>query len=331
MRGLNRTALLFSLVLALAIAAPLLLPAYQVQLALMWVMIVFALTWDLCGGQMGYNSFGNIVFFGIGAYACAVVQRDGGLGYYSGLFCGMATGGCLAVMAAAILGAGLLALRGQYFAIATLGLGVAAGEAAAGWEFIGAGSGMPTPIYPGQIQSRQIFFYIIFAVIAIVCLFGLRWLYRSRFRLAINAIRDDEDKAEAMGMRTTLHKTIAWMISAAFLGLIGGAMGNLIGYIEAREVAFAGTTYGVWMVLMAILGGRGTLWGPVVGAIIFHMAQEFFWTYLLGWQRVALGLLIILIVIFFPTGILGWIRERFPAVFGEVPEERFDFRSRAAK
>lgn len=317
-----RTFVLLAAIVALAIAAPFLAPAYKVQLAFMWVMIVFALTWDLVGGQMGYNSFGNIVFFGIGAYACAVVQRDSGLGYFPGLFAGMLAGGLLAVIVAAVLGSGLLALRGQYFAIATLGLGIAAGETASAWDFIGAGSGMVPPVYPGQIENRQTFYYFVCAGLGIFCFFTLRRLYRGRFHLAINAIRDDEDKAEAMGLRTTLFKTVAWSISAAFLGLTGGVVGNLIGFIDPRDVAFAGTTYGVWMVLMAILGGKGTLWGPVIGAIIFHITQEFFWTYFLGWQRVALGLLIVLIVVFFPVGIMGWIRQRFPSAFGEVVEEK---------
>ncbi len=316
-----RTVLIFGGVLAFALAAPILLPNFLVQLAFMWVMIVLALTWDLAGGQMGYNSFGNIVFFGIGCYACAVVQRDSGLSYYPGLFCGMLAGSALAVIAAAILGSGLLAMRGQYFAIATLGLGIAAGETAATWDYIGAGSGMATPIFPGAIEDRRTFFYTVCAALGIFCLFSLRRLYQGRFRLAINAIRDDEDKAEAMGLRTTLYKTIAWAIAAAFLGLAGGIVGNLIGFIDAREVAFAGSTYGVWMVLMSILGGKGTLWGPVAGAIVFHITQELFWTYLLGWQRVALGLLILLIVVFLPEGIMGWLRHRFPAAFGEVVEE----------
>src|SRR2546428_9390514 len=150
---------------------------------------------------------------------------------------------------------------------------------------------------------------------------SLRCLYASRFGLVLNAIRDDEDKAEAMGLRTTRYKTAAWCISAFFLGLTGGAVGNLLGFIDPREVAFAGSTFGVWMVLMAILGGKGTLWGPVIGAVVFHVTKELFWTYLLGWQRVALGLLIVVIVVFFPAGILGWARERWPERFGHAVEE----------
>jgi branched-chain amino acid transport system permease protein len=98
--------------------------------------------------------------------------------------------------------------------------------------------------------------------------------------------------------------------------MAGGLVGNLNGFIDPRDVAFAGATYGVFMVLMAILGGKGTLWGPVIGATIFHITQEVFWTYLLGWQRVALGLLIVVIVVFFPQGILGWAKARYPERFG---------------
>ena len=123
-----------------------------------------------------------------------------------------------------------------------------------------------------------------------------------------------------MGLRTGTFKSFAWCVSAIFLGLCGGALGNLLGFVDPRDVAFAGPTFGVWMVLMAILGGKGTLWGPVLGAVVFHITQEIFWTHLLGWQRVALGLLIVVIVVFFPLGILGWARERWPHRFGHRVE-----------
>jgi branched-chain amino acid transport system permease protein len=230
-------------------------------------------------------------------------------------------GAALAVALATLLGSAILGLRGHYFAIGTLGLGVAAGEFASGWDYIGAGSGMVTPLYPGAAGGRESFFYYLMFALAALTFPVLRWLYSGRFGLTINAIRDDEDKAEALGIRTTRYKTTAWYISAFFLGLTGGAVGNMIGFIDPRDVAFAGATYGVWMVLMAILGGKGTLWGPVIGAAIFHVTQEFFWTYFLGWQRVALGLLIVLTVLFFPLGILGWARERWPELFGHHVEE----------
>lgn len=313
----------YLLILILGLMLPILFPAYKTQLAFLWVMVVFALSWDVMGGQMGYNSFGNILFFGIGVYTCAVLQRDSGLDYYPALLLGMGLGGIFAMFAALLVGAALLGLRGHYFAIGTLGLGVAAGELAGGWNYVGAGSGMTTPMFPGELSQRDFIFYYLFFFWACLTFGLLKVLYRGRFGLAINAIRDNEDKAEAMGLHTTAYKITAWVISAFFLGVIGGGVANLIGFIDAKDVAFAGSTYGVWMILMAITGGKGTLWGPVVGAIVFHITQELFWTYLLGWQRVALGLLIILIVVFFPQGILGWLRQRNP--------ERFAGRSRDAE
>jgi len=315
----------------LALVAPLLAPAYQTEMAVLWVMVLLALTWDIMGGQMGYNSFGNIVFFGIGMYATAVVERNLYFGvneytdiagstaaqlsvgqYLTGLGLGLVVGAVLCVAVAVLIGYGILGLRGHYFAICTLGLGMGAGEIANGWDYIGAGSGLVTPVLPDGLGGRGTFFYYYFLILACACFVTLRSLYSARFGLAINAIRDDEEKAEAMGLRTTRYKTVAWSVSAVFLGLAGGAYGDLIGFIDPLETAFAGATLGVWMVLMAILGGKGTLWGPVIGAFIVHITQELFWTYLLGWQRVAMGLLIIFIVVFFPQGILGWARERWP-------------------
>jgi branched-chain amino acid transport system permease protein len=308
-------------VAVLALAAPLLLPEWVTQFAFLWLMVLFALTWDLLGGQMGYNSFGNVLFFGLGCYATAVVQRDSGLPYFASLAVGMGLSGVVALAAAGVLGPLILGMRGQYFAIATLGVGFAAADLFAGWEYVGAGSGIvPTP-YPGSIDERNRFFcYLLFALAA-ATFFTLRWLYRTRFGAVLNAIRDDEDKAEALGVRTARHKVVAWMVAALFLGLAGGPVAGLIGFVDPRELAFAGTTFGVWMVLMAMLGGKGSLWGPVVGAAVFHVTQELFWTYLLGWQRVAMGLLIVLIVVFFPQGILGWLRLRRPQWFGETVDE----------
>ncbi|MFL5437502.1 MAG: branched-chain amino acid ABC transporter permease [Myxococcales bacterium] len=307
--------------LGLFLAFPAVLPAWQTQMSYLVIMVVFSLTWDLLGGQMGYNSFGNVFFFGLGMYACAVVQRDVHLAYPVTLVLGIAAGAIVAVAAAAVLGSGILALRGHYFAIGTLGLGILAGELAAGWDYVGGGGGLVPPQYPGALGGRETFFYYFCFALAAATFFTLRWLYGGRFGLAINAIRDDEDKAEAMGLRTTRYKTAAWCVSAFFLGIGGAIVGNISGFIDPRETAFAGSTYGVWMVLMAILGGKGTLWGPVLGAVIFHVTKELFWTYLLDWQQVALGFLIVVIVVFFPVGILGWARERWPAKFGHRVEE----------
>ena len=328
---------------ALALAgliAPFAFPTFVAQLAFIWVFVLFAQTWDAQGGQMGYNSFGNILYFGVGMYVCVVAligfshnvaefTAPGGEKaftftteqYSIGLALGIVAGGVAAVMVAALLGSGILGLRGHYFAIGTLGIGIAAGELAGAWDYIGAGSGIAAPVFPDAMGDRSTFFYFIFFAIAVAAFFTYRWLYRGRFGLAVNAIRDDEDKAEAMGLPTTRYKTMSWMVSAFFLGLAGGPVGLLIGFIDPRDTAFAGITFGVWMVLMAILGGKGTIWGPVIGAIVFLVFKELFWVFLLGWQQVALGVLIVVIVVFFPQGIMGWIREQWPERFGEVVDD----------
>ena len=321
--------------LVIGLAGPWLFPAYLNQFSKLWLFIVLALTWDLLGGQTGYNSFGNVVFFGVGMYVSVVVQvglfysvgaytaaKGGGMDFifseamfYQGLALGLPLAGVAAAILALVFGMVILGMRGQYFAICTLGLAIAAGELAAGWEWLGAGSGMVTPTPPRSIETTPLFYYISF-ILAAACFGFLNWLYSTRFGLAINAIRDDEDKAEAMGLHTTRNKVVAWVIAAFFLGIAGAVYGNLSTFIDPIEVAFDGANIGVWMILMAILGGKGRLWGPVIGTVVFYIMKELFWTYLLGWQRVALGLLIVIIVVFFPQGILGWITERWPGLPG---------------
>jgi branched-chain amino acid transport system permease protein len=163
---------------------------------------------------------------------------------------------------------------------------------------------------------QKLFFYVLLFVLAFMLLLFLRWLYSTRFGLAINAIRDDEEKAEAMGLHTRAYKRLALVIAAFFLGISGAVFGNMTGFIEPRDIAFPTTTFNIFMVLMVLLGGKGTLWGPVVGATVFHVIKEVTWTYFLGWQFVTLGVLIVVIVVYFQQGIVGWLIERYPERFG---------------
>ncbi len=324
----------------LGIAAPFLFPNYTFQLAVLWMMILFALTWDIMGGQMGYNSLGNIFFFGAGMYICAVLQiglyydvaaytaHFGAVKidftpeqYFTGLAVGLVAAALGCVVLAVILGRIVFGLRGPYFAIGTLGVALSAGELVGTWDYVGGGGGITLPVYPGEPDERALLFYMMSFILAIVTFAFLRWLYSSRFGIAINAIRDDEEKAEGMGIHTLRYKTIAWSVSAFFLGISGGIFGNMIGFIEPLEVAFPTITFGIFMVVMALLGGKGTLWGPVLGATLFHVIKETTWTYMLGWQWVALGALIIVNIVFFQQGILGWAQEKWPERFGITVDE----------
>lgn len=163
-------------VLAIGLIAPLVLPAYQSQLTELLLFIVFALAWDLVGGQMGYNSFGNVLFVGIGMYASAIVQvglfydvglyneaKGGGTQFVfdtaqflTGLGVGLVAAAFAAALIAWLLGSLVLGIRGHYFAICTLGLGIAAGQLAAGIPWIGAGSGMLTPNPCGRPRRRRL-------------------------------------------------------------------------------------------------------------------------------------------------------------------------------
>ncbi|MGD1877109.1 MAG: branched-chain amino acid ABC transporter permease [Kiloniellaceae bacterium] len=341
---LNRDATpwyVYAAVIGFGVAAPFLFPAYATQIALLWLMILFALTWDICGGQMGYNSLGNIFFFGAGMYISAVVQiglftnvraytsarggeqlvLDHG-DYFFSLVIGTGAAAVGCVIFAVVLGRIVFGLRGPYFAIGTLGLALAARELAGTWEWIGGGSGIAMPVYPGQPDQKSLVFYILFLVLAALTFLFLRWLYSTRFGLAANAIRDDEEKAEAMGIHTMRHKLVAWSVAAFFLGMSGALFGNLTGFVDPQEVAIQAATFGIFMVVMALLGGKGTLWGPVIGATLFHIVKEVTWTYLLGWQWVALGLLIVVNVVFFQEGIMGWLQRKWPERFGISVDER---------
>ncbi|MEZ5873618.1 MAG: ATP-binding cassette domain-containing protein [Hyphomicrobiales bacterium] len=159
---------------------------------------------------------------------------------------------------------------------------------------------MLTPNPPVEFADLGRLLYYLALGLAILCALTFAWLLSTRFGLALNAIRDDEDKADAMGFAPTLPRSPPGWRRRASLARLVRSTGNLVRFIDPIQTAFAGATIGVWMIVMALLGGRGTLLGPIIGAIVFQVTKELFWTYLLGWQRVALGLLIVLVAVFFP-------------------------------
>lgn len=328
--------------LALIIAAPFLFPAFKTQLATLWLMIILALTWDMTGGQMGYNSLGNILFYGTGMYVAAVVAiamvynvgeytdaSGGGIykftnfQYFSGFTLGTIAAGLFCAGMAYLFGMLLFSFRGPYFAIGTLGVAIAAGELVSNWEWVGGGQGISLPVYPSaDPEANKFFFYYLYAAIGVVLFIFLRWLYTTRFAAAINAIRDDEEKAEAMGIHTLHYKLVTWAIAAFFVGLTGAVSGFQYIHFEPLETAYQTINLGIFMVVCVLLGGKGTLWGPVIGAILFHVVKEVTWNYLLGWQWVALGALIVITVVYFQDGLMGWIKRIKPEWFGEKVESK---------
>ncbi len=334
-------AIFYSLLLALIFIAPFVFPAYGTQLATLWLMIIVALTWDMTGGQMGYNSLGNIFFYGTGMYVAAVISialvydvseytsaAGGGIydfterQYFTGLFLGVIGAGIFCSITAVLLGYVTFGLRGPYFAIGTLGVAIAAGELVSNWNWVGGGQGIVLPIYPGDLDIGKIFFYFSFAAIGICVFLFVKWLYGTRFGSAINAIRDDEEKADAMGIHTLRYKLITWAIAAFFVGMAGGLSAFQLIAFEPLETAYQTINLGIFMVVAVLLGGKGTLWGPVIGAILFQLFKEVTWIYFLGWQWVGLGALIIVTVVYFRDGVMGWLVQKRPDWFGTRMDEK---------
>jgi len=325
--------LLHILLLIGIIAAPFVFPNYQTQLATLWLFIIVSLTWDMTGGQMGYNSLGNIFFYGTGMYVAAVITigiaynvgeytdaSGGGIfkftdtQYFMGFALGLIGAGLFCALCAYIIGYLTFGLRGPYFAIGTLGVAIAAGELVSNWEWVGGGQGISMPNYPGE--QERLFIYFAFAAVGVILYIFLKWLYATRFTAAINAIRDDEEKAEAMGIHTMRYKLAAWAMSAFFVGLAGAISAFQLLHFEPLETAYQTINLGIFMVVCVLLGGKGTLWGPIIGAILFHVFKEVTWNYFLGWQWVALGALIVVTVVFFQDGLMGWLATKKPEWFG---------------
>ena len=337
--SMNKTIFYVALV-AFIIAAPFLFPAYGVQLATLWLMIIVAMTWDMTGGQMGYNSLGNIFFYGTGMYVAAIIaialvydvgEYTAAFGggrydftnteYFLGFFLGVFGAGVFCAITAFIIGYVTFGLRGPYFAIGTLGVAIAAGELVSNWDWVGGGQGITLPVYPGDLDAGKIFIYFSFAITGVILFLFLKWLYQTRFGAAVNAIRDDEEKAEAMGIHTMRYKLMTWAMSAFFVGVVGGISAFQLISFEPLESAYQTINLGIFMVVCVLLGGKGTLWGPIIGAIMFQVFKEVTWTYFLGWQWVALGALIVVTVVYFQDGLMGWLRTNRPEWFGQTIDD----------
>ena len=327
--------ILYAAILAITVVAPFVFPTFGTQLATLWLMIIVALTWDMTGGQMGYNSLGNIFFYGTGMYVAAAVAigmvydvgaytdaSGGGIykftdqQYFLGILLGTIGAGLFCSVCAVVIGYLTFGLRGPYFAIGTLGVAIAAGELVSNWGWIGGGQGIALPVYPGDLDEGKVFFYFLFALTGVLAFLFCRWLYQTRFGAAINAIRDDEEKADAMGIHTLRYKLVTWSMAAFFVGVAGGISAFQLIHFEPLETAYQTINLGIFMVVCVLLGGKGTLWGPVIGAILFHVFKEVTWNYFLGWQWVALGALIIVTVVYFKDGVMGYLLHTKPEWFG---------------
>jgi branched-chain amino acid transport system permease protein len=261
------------------------------------MFVVMASGWNIIGGLTGYASFGNIAFFGLGAYTVGVLVAN--LRWPFAL--ALVVAPIVAAVFALIIGLPLLRLRGHYFAVATLGVGVAVGEVVNNVEPLGAASGITLPI----VRSDLIFFYLMVGA-AVLAVLATWIILRTRFGYGLLAIRENEEAASVIGVNTTLYKVAAFCIAAALTGLAGGIFAQWTSYINQENV-FA-LSDNVQMILMAVLGGAGTVLGPVAGAISLELIIQ---TLAGGgsgsiYSQIGLGLLLVVCVIFIPRGVIDF-------------------------
>lgn len=288
------------LVLVILGIAPAAVSPFVLQFLInLFMLATLAESWNIIGGFTGYASFGNVAFFGIGAYTTGLLLTRVGAPYAIAL----AAGGILAMLFAAVVGFPILRLRGHYFAIATLGVAEAMREVVYNVEFTGAGTGLVMPI----LRSPLPFFYSMLSILTAVTLLNW-WLSKSRFGYGLIAIREDEDAAAVMGINTPLYKMIAFALSGLFAGLAGGVYAYWITFIDPDAVFKVIIT--VQMIIMAVFGGAGTVLGPLLGALVMASVSEWLSTHLVTLAELFYGLIVILVVIFMPKGLSDLIRQR---------------------
>lgn len=269
-------------------------------------------SWNILGGYGGQVSFGHAVFFGTGAYVSAVLQVRFGFDAW--------TSGAIAVAAGALVGAFIGALsfryglRGSYFALVTLAFAEVFRVLVNAWDFTGSGFGMLVPMKPGaanlQFADRTWFYYAI--LVLVVVAFAITWrVERSRFGAYLLAIRENEDAARALGINAFRIKLAAITLSGAMAAVAG------VFYIQYYLFVDSHVGYGPAMSVNALLapliGGAGTVLGPLIGAVALGSLAEV--TSLLlgkepGVNLLAFGVLLLVILRFLPNGLMGLLRGR---------------------
>jgi branched-chain amino acid transport system permease protein len=269
--------------------------------AIMWVGL--AIAFDVIAGYTGYLNFGHGAFFGIGAYAIAILMMQANCPFALAL----PAGGLAAGIVAFIAGIPTLRLKGAYFAIATWALSRAIQQLALNMEITGGPDGMRLNAF----LNPQFFYYLMLITVGLT--FVVLWylLERAPFGLKLKAIREDEEGAKALGLNPTKLKMQAFILSAVPTGLLGGIYAYWITFIDPSSTL--GDLVSDQAVVMVVFGGMGTLFGPAIGALLIFAFKTMFWAYLSDFQLlylIILGALIAVSVIFIPNGLWGTLVRR---------------------
>lgn len=299
--------------LAVALAFPFVFPSsFMVNFGVLALFYAFiGQSWNIAGGFAGQLSFGHVVFFGVGAYVSTILQMRFGFSPWLGLpasaLGGAVVGGVIGVLA---FRAGL---KGSYFALITLAFAEVLRIVANSISITGGGLGMLIPMKAGaanfQFAERSGFYFLILAL-TVVSIALAEWLQRSRFGAQLAAIRENEDAARALGINVFAEKVKVMMISGAIGGVGGCFFAQYFLYIDPLIVF--GVDKSVEMLLVSMIGGAGTVYGPLVGSVLLALISDV--TRVLakvqGLSLVLYGGLLVVIIAYLPNGLIDLFRRR---------------------
>ncbi len=309
-RPLKAAALVAMIVFVLAYPHLFTLPFQQHIAILIFVNALMAVAWNILGGYTGQVSLGNTIFFGVGAYTSTLLLMKLLISPWVGMLAGIA----LSVLLAVVVGYPTFRLSGHYFAIATIAVGEILYTAVINTQELGAAVGLQLPLLPESWinmefhESKVPYYYIILAFLALALLTVYK-IERSKLGFYFRAIKEDPEGARALGVNTTNYKLIAFILSAVFTSMAGSFYAQYVLFIDPYSTIYL--MLSVTMCLMAVLGGLGTLWGPVIGATVLIAISEST-RLMLGGTGQALdlliyGFLVMAAAVYQPNGLIGMI------------------------
>lgn len=268
--------------------------------------------WNLLSGFTGMTSLGQQSFIGVSGYALCVITSTYGLSFGVGLLVGGVIGGLLSLVLAVIL----FRMRGMYFAVATWVIAEALRVFFTSWKYVNQGGGMTVAARPYPTTQTIYFIALTLCVIALVVIYIL---LKSRIGLGLTAMRDDSDAASSVGVNIFNSKLLCFVICAIFTALAGGVF-----YLSKGSIyptGGFGISWTVAIVFIVIIGGIGTMPGPIVGSIIYVILEEQLAKLPGGWTNIVLGVIAILVILFMPNGIMGTLQKKLN--FEVLSQKRF--------
>ncbi len=276
------------------------------QLQVLFRITLFAalgLAWNLVGGYAGQLSLGHVAFFGVGAYGLALFAE-----LHIPVWIAVFLAALVATLFAAVIGVIVFRLRGPYFTLATIAFGEVLRLVATNLNVTGGAIGLTMPsLFTGRTFWRS--FYLAAVALAVITFLVNVWVSRSRFGYNLMAIREDEETASTVGINTARCKLQALLLSAFLTALAGALYGSAFQFIVPDSIFTLDIS--VQIAIITMLGGAGTLLGPVLGAVLLLTASEAFKNQFKESHLLIYGILIVVVVLFLPEGIVGGLQHRF--------------------